>query len=305
MVIHDRGYQRWDGDKHAPVRGVSVILDRGVTTALAGLFRKKLFAQLLSFAAYGPFLFGLGVMYLHFFFSSHPELSRVAADMEQSGLLDEVTPNADTVWGYLFIVQKWFGLVLCVLVGSGLIAEDRRTNALELYLSRPLRLRDYVLGKLAVIGFFLAMVTIVPCMILVVVHSLLHGLGPGETELQLGLLWRAPLAGGVEILMAAMLVLAASSLAQRARNAAILFIGGLAVVEGVIAGLLQEVFRDSTFKLVSIDFNVGQVMAWILDNVEEIDPAVSVIQSCLVLGFWLTLATIVILRRVRPVEVVA
>jgi ABC-type transport system involved in multi-copper enzyme maturation permease subunit len=305
MVIHDRGYQRWDGDKRAPVRGVSVILDRGVTTALAGLFRKKLFAQLLSFAAYGPFLFGLGVMYLHFFFSSHPELSRVAADMEQSGLLDEVTPNADTVWGYLFIVQKWFGLVLCVLVGSGLIAEDRRTNALELYLSRPLRLRDYVLGKLAVIGFFLAMVTIVPCMILVVVHSLLHGVGPGEADLQLGLLWRAPLAGGVEILMAAMLVLAASSLAQRARNAAILFIGGLAVVEGVIAGLLQEVFRDSTFKLVSIDFNVGQVMAWILDNVEEFDPEVSVVQSWLVLGFWLILATTVILRRVRPVEVVA
>jgi len=305
MVVHDRSYSRWDGDKHAPVHGVSVILERGVSTSLASLFRRKLFVLLLSFAAFGPFLMALGVMYLHFFFSSNPELAPMTQSLEESGMLEHVTPNPDTVWGYLFEIQSWFGLVLCVLVGAGLIAEDRRTNALELYLSRPLRRADYVLGKLAVIGFFLAMVTLVPCMLLIVVHALLHGFGTSEAVVHTNLLWRTPLAAGVEILTASLLVLAASSLAQRARNAAILFIGGLAVVEGVIAGLLLEVFRDPAVQLASIHFNLGQVMAWILDNPAELHPDVPVLNSGLVLGGWLLLALMVILRRVRPVEVVA
>lgn len=305
MVLHDRGYHRWDGNKTAPVRGLGVIAERGVSTALTLLFKRKLFAQLLSFAAFGPFLVGLGIQYLHFFFSSHPELYKVAENMGESGMLDLVTPNPDTVWGYLFQIQKGFVLLLCVLVGAGLIAEDRRSNALELYLSRPLGLRDYLLGKLIIIGLFLAMVTAVPACILVLVQMMLRGHEPGVLAAQADLLWRTPMAAGVLILTMSLLVLAASSLAQRARNAAILFIGTLVVVEGVVAGLLQEVFRDATFKLVLIDFQVGQVMAWVLNNELEIDPDVPVGLSAAVLGGWLTLALVVILRRVRPVEVVA
>ena len=305
MVVHDRGYKRWDGDRGRRVQGVSVIFERGVMTALSGLFKRKVLALLLSFAAYGPFLLGLGTMYLYFYFSSQPEFANQARGMQESGALDMITPNADTMWGYLFRVQKWFALILCVLVGSGLIAEDRRSNALELYLSRPLRLRDYLLGKLAVVGFFLAMVTVVPALILVLVHMMLTGLDPALLPAQLSLLWRTPLAGGLSILVLSVVVLTASSLAQRARNAAILFIGVLAAVEGLLAGMLREVFRDSAYKLLSLDFNVGQLMAWLLDDPLELDPAVPVLRSALVLAAWMTVCLVVIHRRVRPVEVVA
>src|SRR5437588_861260 len=49
-----------------------------------------------------------------------------------------------------------------MIVGPGLISRDLRFNALPLYFSRPLRRVDYFLGKLGVIGFFLAATVVVP-----------------------------------------------------------------------------------------------------------------------------------------------
>lgn len=305
MVVHERGYQRWQGDKRAPVRAAWVILDRGVLVALAVLFRRKLFAMLLGFAAYGPFLFGLGVTYLYFFFSSHPELAEMARGIEEAGMLELITPNPDTVWGYLFMVQKWFALALCVIVGAGLVAEDRRSHALELYLSRPLGRVDYLLGKAGILAFLLAMVTVVPAVVLVLVHLLLHGVGPGGAGAWASLLLATVGAGTLAIAMLTLITLACSALAQRARSAAILLIGALALVEGVVAGLLDEVFRAPAVQLVSLDYCTGQVMAWILGNELELDPDVAPGSAAAVLAAWAVLALVILLRRVRPVEVVA
>ncbi len=52
-----------------------------------------------------------------------------------------------------------------MIVGPSLISQDLRFNALPLYFSRPLRRIDYFMGKLGVIGWFLAMVLIFPSLI--------------------------------------------------------------------------------------------------------------------------------------------
>jgi hypothetical protein len=52
--------------------------------------------------------------------------------------------------------------LLAMLVGSGLIADDLRTRALTLYLVRPLRPVDYVLGKALVLPGILAWMTLAP-----------------------------------------------------------------------------------------------------------------------------------------------
>ena len=49
-----------------------------------------------------------------------------------------------------------------VYVGAGLIANDRRANALQIYLSKPLTRAEYVVGKLAILMAFLLLVTWVP-----------------------------------------------------------------------------------------------------------------------------------------------
>ncbi len=308
MVVHDRSYARWDGDRDKPVRGVWVIMDRGVSTGLAAIFKRKIFGQLLSFWAFGPFLFALGALYLAFYFranvATYPE---IAQGIEQSGILQLVSPTADNVWGYFLELQIWVCLILCVVVGAGLVAEDRRTNALEMYLSRPLSVWQYVLGKLGIIGFFLTLITVLPVCLLILVQAFLVGFEPGQTAELAGLFWRSIVAGTVFVAFLSVLVTAASALSKRARNASILWVGFLVMVEGLLRGNLQEAFLNPEVHLVSLHFNLSRCMAWILDNQVELAryPDMPVAWSAGILGGWTLLCLAVVLRRVRPVEIVA
>ena len=47
-----------------------------------------------------------------------------------------------------------------IYVGAGLIANDRRANALQIYLSKPLMRTEYIAGKLAMLFAFLLFVTL-------------------------------------------------------------------------------------------------------------------------------------------------
>lgn len=303
MVVHDRSYARWDGDRERRVPAAWVIFERGVTAAVTSLFKRKLFAQMLTLVGFAPFLFAVGLMYVRFYFASNPDFAQFAENIEE--LSEIFTPTPDTVWGFLFLGQRWVCLALCVVVGAGLIAEDRRSNALELYLSRPLTVRQYVLGKFAVMAFFLSLLSVVQVVLGIGVQMLLTGADMDKQLANLDLMWRGAAAAGMGVALLSLLVLAASSLAQRARNAAILWIGFLIVIDGLLAGMLTEVFRAPNMHLVSISFNVSQLMAWILQNPAELNPDVPVGLSAMVLGGWALLSLGVILRRVRPVEIVA
>ena len=305
MVIHDRSYSRWDGDKTRAPRAWWIILDRGVLTGLSTLFKRKLFAQVFCLAAYGPFVVGVGLLYANFFFSTNLDFAQEARDLQEGGLLDLVTPNGDTAFLYLFEVQKWFALAICVIVGAGLIAEDRRTNALELYLSRPVLVVEYLLAKASILGFFVAMVTVVPAVILILVHMALSDPAHAAMGEQLGLMGRVVAAGGLAGLVLSLLVLTASSLSQRARSASISFVAFIVLFEGVIGGMVREVFHNDGLKALSIDFNVGQCMAWLLDSPANFDETVPVGISAAVLAGVVALCLAIILRRIRPVEIVA
>ncbi len=68
-------------------------------------------------------------------------------------------------YSYFFKAELLFSLLLVLLVGPNLVSRDLRFNALPLYFSRPLRRIDYFLGKLGVIGFFLAATVVVPAVV--------------------------------------------------------------------------------------------------------------------------------------------
>lgn len=57
-------------------------------------------------------------------------------------------------------------LLMSAYSGAGLIANDMRTGGLLLYLSRPLTLGDYILGKVAILFASLSMVTLAPGLVL-------------------------------------------------------------------------------------------------------------------------------------------
>ncbi len=308
MVIHDRSYARWDGERDKPVRAAWIIMDRGVTAGMAQIFKRKLFGQLISFWAFGPFLFALGLLYASFYLRSNMDsYGEMVRGLEESDLLDLVTPRPDTVFMYFMQVQIWVCMLLSVIVGAGLIAEDRRINALEMYLSRPVSVLQYVLGKVSIIGFFLALITVVPVCLLIILQAFLTGFESVELARLADLLWRSVAAGAVYVTVFSVLIVAASSLSKRARNASILWIGFIVLMEGMITENLRDNFASPSVNLASLAFNLERCMAWILGDVATLSehPDLPVMHSAMVLGGLCALCFAVVLRKVRPVEIVA
>jgi len=306
MVIHDRSYARWNGSREGPVNAVAVILQAGMRRGVATLFRRKIPAVLLILTAFGPFVFFLIAIYGRYYvLNNAANFGGLAEEMRGSELAQMTTANGETVYTYMFVFQWAFVLVTCVLLGSGLVAEDRRANALELYLARPVTVRQYLLGKLATIGSFIAMVTVLPTMILLLAALSLSWGEPGEAARVLGLMARTVAAGAVWVAVPSMLIVTASCLTERARNAAILWLGVVVMLEFVISNILLEIFDEQSFLLLQPSFSIRQIMTWILGDTVDFNAAVPLWQSVAVLLAWAAFCIPTMLRRVKPVEVVA
>jgi ABC-2 type transport system permease protein len=133
--------------------------------------------------------------------------------------------------------QLILSMILVLLVGPDLISQDLRFHALPLYLSRPLRRIDYLVGKLGVIAAFLGLVVIVP-------SALAYALGL-VFSLDVTIVrdtWRLLLAsiayGLVIIVSAGTLVLALSSLSRNSRHVALFWLV-LWAVSGIFSSVLE------------------------------------------------------------------
>ena len=89
-----------------------------------------------------------------------------AANLPQAAFL---APTPETFRQFLD-QQEIFVFFVTVYAGAGLIANDRRANALQIYLSKPLTRAEYVFGKLAILMTFLLLVTWVPAIVLLIVQ---------------------------------------------------------------------------------------------------------------------------------------
>ena len=94
-----------------------------------------------------------------------------AANLPQAAFLK---PTPQTFRQFL-AQQNVFVFFVTVYVGAGLVANDRRANALQIYLSKPLSRYEYVFGKLAVLMTFQLMITWLPAIVLLVVQMAFAG----------------------------------------------------------------------------------------------------------------------------------
>jgi len=201
--------------------------------------------------------------------------------------------------------QLAFVMIACILLGSGLIAEDRRSNALELYFSRPVSVAQYLMGKLATMAVLIAAVTVIPTFLLVLFDASMSATDRTVLAGKAALLGRTLLAGAVLVSIPSLFIVTASSLTLRARNAAILFLGLVVMLEFVLAGILVGVFSEPYFHLIRPGFNIFQVCAWLLGSQTNLDSSVPVWLSAVMLAAWVAVLVPLLVRRVRPVEVVA
>jgi ABC-2 type transport system permease protein len=279
VPIHDQGYRRYAGVRAAPGRAWSVIAKAGIRTMLA----RRLFLGLLL-ASWVQFLVRAVLIYLS---TSVPQASFLAAD-------------ARTFRQFLEI-QEVFMFFVAVYAGAGLIANDRRANALQIYLSKPLTRVEYVFGKLAVLMAFLLLVSWVPAIALLLVQIMFSG--SFQFVLDNAFLFPAiTLFSFIQVVAMAMAMLALSSLSNSSRFVGMMY-AALNFFSQGIYGFVLAITRNSSFAWLSMPLNLAQIGDAIfgLPLRYRMPVPVAFLAVAVLVG-----GSIVILeRRVRGVEVVA
>jgi ABC-type transport system involved in multi-copper enzyme maturation permease subunit len=278
MPIHDQSYRHYAGGRAAAGRSWTVIAWAGIRTFIA----KRAFLGVLLFGL-TPFLVRAVQLW-------------VSANYPQASIL-AVSPQ---MFRDFLAQQNFFVFIITVYVGAGLIANDRRANALQIYLSKPLMRSEYIVGKLAVLFTFLILVTLVPSILLLILQVMFDG---SFVFLKNNLFVIPAVVAGslVQVIVASFTMLALSSLSKSARYVGILYVG-ITFFTSAIYGALYAITGSSRVSWISISANVEQVV----DVVFRLKPryATPWQVSLLVIIGLVAVSISVLERRVRGVEVV-
>ena len=201
MPIHDQGYRRYAGRRRPLGTAWWVIARQQIRTVLT---QKRYLALLLI--AWIPFVARVVQIYL-------------AANFQQAQFL---ATSKELFRG--FLDQQGLFVFLLIVGASGAIADDRRANALQVYLSKPLTRVEYITGKLFAPFAFVLSVTLVPALLLLVVHVAFAGSLTFVTQ-NLYLLPAILLYSVVLALVGTFTMVALSSLSKSRRFTALTFTG--------------------------------------------------------------------------------
>ncbi|HEY7172806.1 MAG TPA: ABC transporter permease subunit [Vicinamibacterales bacterium] len=279
MPIHDQGYRRYAGIRTAPGRAWSVIAKAGIRAMLS----KRLFIGLLL-VSWVQFLVRAVLIYLS---TTVPQASFLAAD-------------ARTFRQFLEI-QEVFMFLVAVYAGAGLIANDRRAHALQIYLSKPLTRVEYVFGKLGVLMAFLLLVSWVPAIALLLVQIMFSG--SFRFVIDNAFLFPAiTLFSFIQVATMGMAMLALSSMSNSSRFVGMLY-AALNFFSQGIYGFVLAVTRDSGFAWLSMPLNLAQIGDAIFGLPLRYRMPVPV--AFLAIGVLIGASVFILERQVRGVEVVA
>jgi ABC-2 type transport system permease protein len=278
MPIHDQGYRRYGGGK-AGGRAWLVIMMTGVRTML----RDKKFIVLLA-VSWIQFVVRVVQFYL-------------SANFSQAAL---IAPNAATFRDF-FDKQDIFVYIVTVTLGARLIAQDRRVNALQIYLSKPLTRAEYILGKFAILAGFLLFITWVPAVLLLGVQVVFAG-NFAFVVANAYLLPAVTLYAAIEVTMIATAMLALSSLSTNSRFVGILYTG-LIFFTSALGNVLRFVTGSTSLSWISFGSNLGQIADVIFRVPLHYQTPWPV--SLLIIVLLTAVSALVLERRVRGVEIVA
>jgi len=277
MPIHDQGYRRYAGRREAHSRTWLVIARAGVMERL----RERKFLGLLL-VAWLPFLVRSVQLY-------------IAANYQQASFL-AATPS---LFRDYLGQKRVFVFFITLYVGSGLIANDRRANALQIYLSKPLSRVDYVVGKLATLLLFLTGVTWVPGILLLIMQILFAG-NLAFLKANLFLFPAITVFSAVTVLMSSFTMLALSSLSKSRRFVAVMYAGLI-----FFTAAMYQALRGITGTRAWVFISPGDVLDVIGNRIFRSAETQSLLPVALLTVVVLLAASVIVLeRRVRGVEVV-
>jgi hypothetical protein len=277
--IHDQSYRRYAGTRLPVGKSWSVIAGQGIRAMLA----KRAFLGLMI-VAWIPFIVrSVQIWALAYF----PQAASVIA----------ITP--ETFRDFLNQQGVWV-FFTTIYVGSGLIAADRRANALQIYLSKPLLRTEYVGGKLLVLVSFLLGITLLPALLLILVQMGFSGVTFIKNNFFV--LPAVILASMIQVIVASFTMLALSSLSKSSRYVALLYTGAIFFTEALF-NALRVITGSTRVAWVSITGNLNQVIDVIFRLPARYETPIVV--SVLVLLALVVVSISVLERRVKGVEVVS
>ena len=280
MPIHDQSYRRYAGRKIALGRSWLVVAEAGIRQ----LIKKRIFLGILL-VGWVQFI---GRAITFWFAENIPQTAAVLA------------PSTETFRDFLD-KQGFFVFVVTVYVGAGLIANDRRANALQIYLSKPLLRSEYIAGKAAILFAFLMLVTWAPAMLLLFIQVMFSG-SFAFMKANLFLFPAITVASILQVVLATFTMLALSSLSKSARFVAILYAGIMFFSQAIYGAMFGITGGSTAFSWMSLPANLNQVV----DVIFRMPPRYSTpwqVSLIVIVGL-IVLSISVLERRVRGVEIV-
>jgi ABC-2 type transport system permease protein len=278
MPIHDQGYRRYLGSRAVVGRSWQVMTRAGVISIVT----KRVFLGVMLMA-WIPFI----VRAVSFY---------VASNFQQASFLQ---PNGETFREFLD-QQGLFVFFVTIYVGAGLIANDRRANALQLYLSKPMTSAEYIAGKLAILIVFLTAVTFLPAMMLLLTQTIFAGSFTFVRN-NIYLVPAITLFSVTQVLLASTTMLALSSMSKSSRFVAVMY-AGLFFFTTALFQALRGITGTSAFGWLSPSASLEQLgdVIFRLTPRYQLPPAIAALTVLVLIAgsIW------ILMRRVRGVEIV-
>ncbi|MCA9321007.1 MAG: ABC transporter permease subunit [Planctomycetes bacterium] len=281
MPVYDQSYGHWDGEfRRTHFRWLPM-----VRFHVSQLLKKRM-VWLMLFLSFIPAIGSSIPIYIAANQSGDSTIAltrEIGLLLESAGILEEAdsmgrgreSTNADVSLEEVYLLAAKYFLVFFViqfqslavliitsLVGAGLIAKDIRSNALEIYLTKPITAFDYLMGKLCVIGVFVFMVLFVPGLSLYIVAS---SLWPGFFDATYPVLLPFTLFCGLAAFVNGMVILGLSSLAKSSRYAAGIWFA-LCFVTGIVGNFLFMQTYSGTLALISYRESFGGIAEWLFET---------------------------------------
>ena len=285
-TIREKGYTHWDGTLQErrfpwwPITRTGILLT----------FRKKQFKFFFTFAFVPALAFLAGIY--------------ISERLEDFKFMFKGTEKFITINPAYFKTYftgdflLFMMVMILVFAGAGLISDDLKHNALQLYFARPLGKKDYLLGKASVVFFFILLLTLVPGVLFIVFKLIFSGSFRFLAEYP----WLILSVIGYSALLTlffACYTLLLSALSKNRRYVTIL-IFAVYLFSDILFGILFGIFRSPYVALFSLKGNLQQAGAMMFGQKPPF--AFPAYLSFLVLAAICAVAAAVLWRRLRSVE---
>jgi ABC-type transport system involved in multi-copper enzyme maturation permease subunit len=243
MPVYEQGYETYEGERKPISRRWWPLFRQEVVP----YFKRRRFIFLLLIALI-PWFYGVALTFLH------TQLGDSEAMKELVGKL----PYVDEKLVATLLGNGWdlfLLLIVCIWVGSGLVARDRKDKTLEVFLGRGLGAGQYLWAKGAALGIFLLLFSLVPTLVLVTFQIGLTG-DPGWILAHSRVVWGTLLYTLVGPGATVLFVLALSSLGRSPRVVGLALIG-IVFFGDIACGVVYAITRNPAIWFFSLAKELG------------------------------------------------